>query len=211
VTPTDDSVLLVDRDVRRRPRESWREAWSESSGLGGTISALRFAREAIEYGGARALILPVIGCVLIAGAFFAVAVGAAILAGLADTAESQGLILIVASVALSQIVALVQGNVKPVKRLLIAAAARAENPPDGWGAVTVMVPSSDAPEASRTMRSAFPYVETTYYRRSADAQVRAWYGPVPRGSARPDLAERATTVLGTIEHTVRIIHWWGTE
>jgi hypothetical protein len=202
-------VVLVDRDVRRRPRQSWRAAWSDASHLGGTISSFQFARDAVRDGGWRAITLPTLTCLVMGGAFIGAAFGAAVLSGSADGAQSRGAVLILASVALSQLLTLAQGQ-KPAKRLFVAAAARVEAPPDGWGRVWVRVPAVVAPDAKRTLEAAFPYVEATYYRHGVEAELEAWYGPVAQGTARPDLPALATATLAGFEHTVgNVVTWHG--
>jgi hypothetical protein len=201
--PTD--IVLVDRDSRRRPRGRWRQAWAESNHLGGTISTASHAHEAVERGDWRDVVIPSLGCLLMVSAFFGVAFVAAVLAGGADTSQRRGLFLILASVALSQALTWWQ-NQHPVKRLFVAAAERTYMP-DGWGAVYVTVPAATAPRAKRALQSAFPYVEATYYRGGDDAELSAWFGPVPEGAVPPSLDRRAVEALHGFQHTVGNIVW----
>jgi hypothetical protein len=67
--------------------------------------------------------------------------------------------------------------------------------PDGWGTVRAVVPLEHAVKAKAALQGSFPYVETTYYRRSDVCDVRAFYGPIERGSEFPDLNKRGKLAL----------------
>lgn len=209
--PMTTDVVLVDRDPRRRPKDTWRYAWTGADHLGGTISTLRHARRAIERGGWRAVALPMLACLIVGATFLGVAFGAAVLAGQADSSTTRGGVLILASVALSQALTLVQGQ-KPVKRLFVAAEARVEWFPFRWGGIDVQVPMALASRAKKCLESAFPYVEVRYYRHGAEATLTAWFGPVAMGTDRPDLRELAEAALGAFPHTLaNTISWNGVE
>ena len=185
----------------------WRKAWAESDHLGGTLSATRHARVAIEYGGWRAIALPMLFCLGMAALFVAVAFGAAVLAAQGDSTERSGLLLILASVTLSQLLTLWQGQ-HPAKRMFVAAATRARFPPTGWGIVGVRVPSARSPEAKRLLQGRFSYVETTYRRHGADSHLRAWFPPGEHGRHGTSLEPDADAALEGVPHACTGTNWW---
>jgi hypothetical protein len=200
-----DEVLVVDRDDRKRPRMTWRGAWRQSDHLGGTISASNYARNAIGEAGWRAVALPAAVCLALTLAFVGGAFVAAVLAGEAESAEGRGFFLILASVGLSQVLTLLQGQ-HPAKRLFVAAEARAREPPAGWGLIGVRVANARTPEAKRRLQTRFPYVEAIYHRRGADSVLYAWSDERDRhgSTLEPDV----DAVLGDMPHSFTGTSWW---
>jgi hypothetical protein len=142
-----------------------------------------------------------------ASLFVAVAFGAAVLAAQGDSTERRGLLLILASVGLSQLLTLLKGQ-HPAKRMFVAAAARARFPPTGWGTVGVRVPSAHTPEAKRLLQSGFSYVEATYYRHGADSELRAWFPPGDHRRHGTSLEPDVDVVLGGVPHVGTGTSWW---
>jgi hypothetical protein len=170
---TDQRVVLVQRDPRTRPRESWLGAWTAAEGHSlSTQSTWSYVRDTVTFGGWRATALPVLGCLLLTAIFLATGFAAAVIAASADSSRGQALLLLAASVLLSQVGTAVQ-NRRPIRRLFIVAAVRVTEPPTGWGIAWITVPSKRAAEARHALLTgAFRYVEITYYRARAHSRTR---------------------------------------
>lgn len=189
---SEPQVVLVDNDIRTRPRLTWREAWatSRNSALS-TISLLSYARETVEYGGLRAVAPPVIASIALTAVFLGIAFGAAMLAGAAQGSTKRAALILLASVVLSQVLTVTQ-NRRLARRLFIVANDRVVATPGGWGIAWIQVPTKTAPRAkSALLGNVFPHVEVTYYRDAKDAEIAAYYKrgkPTPPG--QPATEER---------------------
>lgn len=186
--PLDRQVVLVDRNTRRRPRSSWREAWAESRGHDlSTSSTWSYARDTIAYGGVSALVVPVVLGAVALALLVGVAFGAALLAGGGGTGSTmRGALLILASVLVSQVLTAARVG-RRARRVFITASLRVMELPPRWGFATLRVASPDATEAKRALLGgAFEYVEVTYFRDRDYAELAAYFRVVattPHGEA----------------------------
>jgi hypothetical protein len=186
--------VLVDRDIRARPHLSWRDAWtiSRSHDLS-TVSAWSYARGAVEHGGLRAVIPPVVAGIVLTAAFIAVGFGAAVLAGEAQGSTKRAAWILVASVVLSQVLTAAQ-NRRLTRRLFIVANVRVYDTPSGWAIAWVSIPTKTAPHAKGALLGgAFRHVETTYNHNADDAEVAAYYRLAPKYDSSQ--AEHAESLL----------------
>jgi hypothetical protein len=193
-------VVLVDRDPHRRPRSRWRAAWSAARAHDlSTLSTWSYLRDAMTFGGCRAVAWPVLACALLIALFVGGASVAAVVAGSASGSTQRALGLIGASVVLSEVLTAIQQR-RPARRLLIAAAVRVTDLPEGWAVAWIDVPSAKAAETRRRLLDgSFEYVETTYYRGDESATVAAYYRIDERSDHALILVERA---LGRDRRTV---------
>jgi hypothetical protein len=185
-----DQIVLVDRDRRTRPRARWREAWDDADGHAlSTLATRAYVLEAVRHGGLRAVTVPVTAFVLTILALFTAAFGAAVVAGGAEGGTRRALLVIGASVLVSQAVNAIQ-NRRPTRRLFIAASIRVTDQPLGWGIVWMTLPAATASGAKTLLLTrGFAYVEVTYYRNSPAATLAAYF-------SLDDHDEHALTLLG---------------
>jgi hypothetical protein len=169
-------IVLVDHDVRTRPRMPWREAWATSRGHDlSTISAWSYARETVTHGGWLAVVPPVVVSLILAALFLAVGFGAAVLAASAHGSTTRAALILLASVVLSQVLSVAQ-NRQLGRRLFIVANVRVSDTPSGWAIAFVRVPTRTAPRAkSALLGAAFRHVETTYLHDASEAELAAYY------------------------------------
>jgi len=169
-------IVLVDRDVATRPRMSWREAWATSRGHDlSTISAWAYARESVEHGGLRAVAPAVLTWLLLTGLFLALAFGAAVLAASAQGSTKRAVLILLASVVLSQVLTAAQ-NRRLARRLFIVTNVRVSDTPSGWGIAFVKVRTRSALHAkSALLGTVFRHVETTYVHDASEAELTAYY------------------------------------
>jgi hypothetical protein len=192
-------IVLVDRDIRTRPRLTWRQAWatSRNSALS-TISLLSYARETVEYGGLRAIAPPVIASIVLTAVFLGIAFGAAMLAGAAQGSTRRAALILLASVVLSQVLTFTE-NRRLARRLFIVANDRVVATPGGWAIAFLQVSAKTAPRAKGALLGdVFRHVEVTYYRDAKDAEIAAYYRrgkATPEGQPTTEGAEHAEVLL----------------
>ncbi len=190
-------VVLVDRDVRTRPRISWRDAWASSPSQ--DLSRLRvwsYARGAVRYGGLPAVMPAALACLVLTGVFLAVAFGAAALAASAHGSTTQAALILLASVVLSQVLTAAQ-NRRLARRLFIAAETRVSATPRGWAIAWVTVPAHMAARIKGVLLGGpFCHVETTYYRNATEAELAAYYRLAPNHDPATE-AQHAEDLLAT--------------
>jgi hypothetical protein len=200
---TERPVVLVERDPRRRPQASWRDAWADSKGDAlSTLSTWSYMRDAMRFGGWRAVIAPTLACGLLTALFISGALAAAVIAGSADGATARATLVIGASVVLSQVMTAIQ-NRRPARRLFIVASLRVSEQPAGWGVASIDVPADGVARArDALLRADFSYVEVTYYRGTTAASIAAYYELTKHREHALILVARA---LGAIPHTVTTV------
>jgi hypothetical protein len=195
--------VLVDRDARRRPRSSWRAAWSDAKGHAlSTLSTWSYVRDAVTLGGWKAVALPTIVCALVTAALLSAAFAAAVIASATHGSTGQALAVIGGSVLVSQLVTAIQ-NRRLGRRLFIVAAVRVDALPDGWAIAWIDVPAATAPEAKAALlRGAFLYVEVTYFRHGENATLAAYYR---LGEEHEHALTLVSDALGPNPHTLKTV------
>lgn len=186
-------LVLIDREPRRRPRRSWAaaRAAAKSEALS-TESTLSYLRDGLTLGGWRAVMLPATVGVLITIALLVGALGAAVVAASTNGPTGRALLLIGASVALSQAITAVQ-NRRPVRWLSMVAALRVRDIPPGWGIAFVRVPSRTANSAKAALlHGSFAYVEVSYFRDDEYAMLAAYR---QLGEEQPTTSEHFLVLL----------------
>ena len=202
-------IVLVDRDVRTRPRTSWREAWASSRNHDlSTISAWSYARETVDHGGLLAVAPAALTWLVLTALFLGAAFGAAVLAASAHGSTTRAALILLASVVLSQVLTTAQ-NRRLARRLFIVANERVADAPSGWAIAHVRMPTREAPGAKAMLLAGpFLHVETTYYRNASEAEVAAYYRLTSAHdptSAAPHAGLLLADALGGTPHPLRSV------
>ena len=141
----------------------------------------------------------------LAALFLAVALGAAGLAASAHGSTKQAVLILLASVVLSQALTAAQ-NRRLARRLFVVAEVRVSQTPRGWAIAWVTVPAQMAArEKGVLLGGPFCHVETTYHRNASEAELAAYYrlapnhDPATEAQHAEDLLAKA---LGDMPHAL---------